>query len=109
MVSNIFAFKILLGYISISLFGFIPGFYLSYLIINKISKKCHAYFILFYFISGLFFGFVSWGLLFALDSIFIHNKFWNFFANSLPYIVLLELALFAIHFFYFKKLKQVKK
>src|SRR5436190_22003134 len=97
---------ILIYMISMFLVGFVPGFYLSYLFFTRIFKKIKSYFIVYNFISGIIFSYFCSNTIYSYyDN---HNIYWNFFTNALPYIVLGEILIVAMHFFFFEKRKKKK-
>jgi len=96
--------------ISMFLVGFVPGFYLSYLFLTKTVKKHNPYYILLYFIIGIVFGFIGFVINVTLSFMFhFNNIYWKFLDNALPYIVLGEILIVAMHFFFFEKRKKKRK
>jgi len=95
------------GVISEFLVGFIPAFYLSYLFFTKTVKKPNYYFVLFYFIIGIFFGCFSYSISDKVSNfLWSHNKIIGGFGVFV--IVFGEILIVAMHFFYFEKRKKKK-
>ncbi len=103
---NLFDSLIILAYfVSIFLVGFIPGFYLFFLIFNK-AKLQLTQALLFSLLIGIvlgIFGFypVIYFVYFSFQSV---NKSAS--GIALPTLVVLEIVAVATHFFYFRKKKK---
>jgi len=86
--------------------GFIPGFYFAYLVIRSRAKKTKYYFILLYLLGGIIGGFAGWLFLYVVASLFLRTSFVNYTLNNPQYLIIVELVVIGIHFFYFKKNKK---
>ena len=89
-------------FISSFLFGFIPGIYLSSMLIRKIKKleKVKKFSIGISIIIGFSVGYYSNQYFFWGDLTSINNNFITFINYNIPYIVVAEFIFVITHFFF---------